>query len=350
MNNQNQYLIILKGTNKHFATSEFKHLFQLYYKEKIQLHQLKNTYYHLTTPQTLNPNDPIFKRLTFTKHLSKIIFQGNFDILQTKLPTLNLAQTHQNKKFAVAVSKIDKKIKIQHTTKQLAKPLYYQLNQPTVDLTNYQIRFHYSFTTENTLYLSEEIYHNDMEYLQRMPKYRPIVMPYTLKSDMARAAINLLNLKQGKILDPFCGIGGILLEAYDMNFEIIGNDISWNDLQYFKQNFDHYYPNSFKTGKITQTLADSSTQFLKENTIDGIISDIPYGKSCRKLGTNLYENFLKSAQKYLKPNARIVIIYANFLEFKRLAKKYFNEIEEIDHYINKSMTRHILVLENSKLN
>ena len=54
-------------------------------------------------------------------------------------------------------------------------------------------------------------------------------MPYTLKSDIARASLNLLNLKENSIvLDPFCGIGGILLEAEDLNFKVIGNDISWN--------------------------------------------------------------------------------------------------------------------------
>ena len=189
-----------------------------------------------------------------------------------------------------------------------------------------------------------KIFENDKDYLTRMPKLRPIKMPYTLKSDMARAAINMLKLKEGIILDPFCGIGGILLEATDMGFEIIGNDISWNDLKYFKKNFDHYYP---KTSYI-RILADSKTQFLKENTVDAIVTDIPYGKCSRKLGTDLYEKFLQSAKQYLKPNKRLVIIYANFTQFKPLALKYFDEVVEIEEYINKSMTRHILVLENRR--
>lgn len=177
-----------------------------------------------------------------------------------------------------------------------------------------------------------------------MPKLRPVAMPYTLKSDMARCAVNLLKLKSGIVLDPFCGIGGILLEAYDMNFQIIGNDISWNDLQYTKTNFNYYFPDA----KYQLSLADSKTQFLKKNTIDGIVSDIPYGKCSRKLGDDLYENFLISAREYLKKDGRMVLIYANFNEIKTLAKKYFLIIDEIDEYINKSMTRHILILENKK--
>ena len=41
---------------------------------------------------------------------------------------------------------------------------------------------------------------------------------------------------------------------------------------------------------------------------------------------------------YLKPGKRMVVIYANFLEFKELTLKYFDEVCEIEEYINKSMT------------
>lgn len=50
----------------------------------------------------------------------------------------------------------------------------------------------------------------------------------------------------------------------------------------------------------------------------------------------------------LKKNSRMVIIFANFVEFRDLALKYFNEVKTINQYINKSMTRHIIVLENTK--
>jgi len=343
-----QYFIILKGTNKDFATTEFEELFNLYYNEKITLKQIKNVYYIFNSKTKLNSEDKIFKRLTFTKHLSELHYKGNFENLKSQIKNIEISKNHEGKSFAINSSRISKKFKLPIELKELAAPIFDEFQHPKVDLKNFKVRFHYFFENKETFYFTTEIYHNEMDYLERMPKFRPVVMPYTLKSDMARGAINLLNLKEGTILDPFCGIGGILLEAYDMDFKIVGNDISWNDLKYFKKNFEHYFPESFKNNRVIRTLADSSTQFLKENTIDGIVSDIPYGKCCRRLGDNLYEDFLKSAKHYLKPEARLVIIYANFLEFKNITKKYFTEIKEIDHYINKSMTRHILVLKNTK--
>ena len=79
--------------------------------------------------------------------------------------------------------------------------------------------------------------------------------------------------------------------------------------------------------------------------MDGIVTDIPYGRASRRLGLDLYDKFLKNAYNMLKNGHRLVVIYANFVEFRDLALKYFHEIKQIDQYINKSMTRHMLILE-----
>jgi tRNA (guanine10-N2)-dimethyltransferase len=347
-----EYFVILKGMNKEFATAEFETLFYLYYNQKPKLEQISNVYYKFSSDIELKSEDEIFKRLTFTKHVSILNFHGNLEDLKKQISTFEISKHYEGKTFAVNASRMVKTFELPDSLRTLAAPVYDEFKSGKVSLKQFGIRFHYFYDSPENFYFVSEIYHNSMDYLERMPKYRPVVMPYTLKSDMARAAINLLGMKDKNsvLLDPFCGIGGILLEGYDMGFKILGNDISWNDLKYFKQNFEHYFPDSFKSGQVKRTLADSSTQFLKENSIDGIVSDIPYGKSCRRLGDDLYNDFLRSATTYLKPGAKLVIIYANFLEFKDIAKKYFTEVMEIDHYINKSMTRHILVLENNKNN
>lgn len=339
----NTYILILKGTNKDLATTEFETLFKTYYNKTIKLKQIHNTIYTFKSEILITKSDEFLTRLTFTNHLSISTFKGTFEKFQKEIPNLNLSK-YDGKEFAVKQTRIKKDFQPKIQAKFLAKPIFDSFKNPKINLEKPKIEFYFFFESENKFYFAEKIYENNKDYLRRMPKLRPVVMPYTLKSDMARASINLLALKNGTILDPFCGIGGILLEAKDMNFEIIGNDISWNDLKYFKQNFNHFFPNS----KYNITLADSRTQFLKENSIDAIVSDIPYGRASRKLGTDLYEQFLISSKKYLKPNARMILIYANFVEFKQLALKQFKEIKEIDQYINKSMTRHILILENNK--
>ncbi len=340
----NDYFLILKGNNKDFATNEFETLWNLYFNEKIKLERVQNTIYFFNSQTLIQREHPLLRRLTFTNYLGKLLFRGdNFEKYFETISKMDFSYL-ENKSFGVEQKTFrqDKLIE----SKELARPIWESLKSPKVDLKKPNIWFkNFQLTNSKEIIFTEEIYTNEKEYLGRMPKLRPVAMPYTLKADMARGASNLLNLKErAVVLDPFAGIGGILLEAYDLGYEVIGNDISWKDLNYLKQNFKHYFPDA----QITLTCSDSRQRIFAQNSIDGIVSDIPYGRACRRLGVDLYDKFLQNAKFYLKENSRIVLIYANFVEFKEIALKYFNEVVEINQYINKSMTRHILVLENSK--
>jgi len=346
----NNYFVILKGNNKKLAIKEIEVLWKIYFNEKINLEKLQNVLYSFSSKNKIQNKNRInfLKRLTYTNYIGIEIINGeNIFQIENNFKKLNLDK-YSNKTFLVRFKKSKSGLqnREKNSEKDFAKIIWDNLSNPKIDLKNPKIEFNpIIFENSKNIPICEKLFENKKDYEKRMPKLRPIKKPYTLKSDMGRASINLLNLKEGIILDPFCGIGGILLESEEMGFKTIGNDISFNDLKDMKTNFNHYFKNS----NFKRILADSSTQFLKENTIDGIVCDIPYGKSSRKLGENLYEDFLKQSKKYLKPNKRIVIIYANFLEFKNLALKHFEEIDEIEEYINKSMTRYILILKNSKL-
>lgn len=342
----NKYLVVLKGENKLFATREFESLWDIYFNQKITLKQLQNTLYFFESEFLLDSNCILLKRLTFTNIISLVLYED-----ETLVNLLNSIQYEKisfsdNFTFSV-ISKFFSEQKEEN--KVLAKPIWDNLKNPKVNLKNPDYIFNYFGVDLNEnkslFFLSKQLYENNKDYLLRMPKLRPIKRPYTLKADMARAAINLLGLKEGEVLlDPFCGIGGILLEGYDMSLDIKGNDISKVDLDLLKENFEFFYPNA----KYELTQFDCSKEFGEENSVDGIVTDIPYGRACRKLGDNLYEEFFKNAKRLLKPNKKMVIIYANFNSAKDLALKYFNENVEITEYINKSMTRHILVLINNK--
>ena len=337
----NRYYLILKGMNKDFAISEFSTLWNLYLEEKIKLEQVQNVLYTFKSKHTISSEETFLSRLTFTNYLGLELFRGNsFDEYKSILSKLDFSFL-EGKTFGIEQKTFGQGEII--PSKELAHPIWDSLESPKVNLKHPQTWFvNFQLPNSKDFIFTKGIYKNDKEYLERMPKLRPVAMPYTLKSDMARAACNLLNLKEESIvLDPFCGIGGILLEAYDLGFEVMGNDISFNDLELLRKNFKHYYPKA----QYSLTCKDSSHPIFAPNSIDGIVSDIPYGRSSRKLGIDLYKNFLENARNYLKPGSRMVIIYANFVEFKELALQYFKEVQEIDQYINKSMTRHILVLE-----
>lgn len=345
-----EYILVLKGTNKAQSIFEFENLWNVYYNEKISLSQLDNTYFFFRTNNELKKDDLWVNRLTFTNFIYEVILQSHrLDDFKEEIKKVDFSRFY-DKNFSAKIKKVNFDNN-EFEFDDYLKPIWKKFENPQVNLKNPDFEFFYFHNNNDSnfkLRFAFKIFENTKNYLVRMPKLRPVKKPYTLKSDMARAAINYLNIKNGVVLDPFCGIGGILLEAYDMDFEVVGNDINYNDLKHMKTNFDYFFPDN-NDEKISRSCADSRKQFLKENSIDGIVTDIPYGKSSRLLGEDLYDDFLKMAKIYLKPNKRIVVIYANFTPFKDLALKYFSEVIEIEEYINKSMTRYILVLENSKL-
>lgn len=341
MNEKHQYLIIIQGSNFKFFYEEFKSLFKLYFEnETFSLNKIKNTLYKLDTSFQLPSKDhEFFSRITLTKGVFELLASGSeFDAL---LENLHIRPHLYSDSFAVDQISIKTKPNISNST--LAFPVGKQLNHMRANLKQPKHLFCYIFTPD-AIYFTHSIFQNTKTYLKRMPVKRAVNKPYTLKSDMSRACINLLQVKSDEyVLDPFCGIGGIILEGLDMNMKMIGNDINAKDLEHTKTNCNH-----FQLSKPQLYNCDATSQFLDFNSIDGIVSDIPYGRSSRKLGVDLYEGFLQSAQKMLKKDKRMVIIYGCFTNFKPIAVKYFEEVGEIEQYMNSSLTRYILILKNSK--
>lgn len=336
-----EFIAILRGNNKELAKSELSNLWKTYLEEEIKLEEVKNTLIKIKASCIPSKDSHFLHRLAYTHYLGIKHFHGHsLDELQASIDP-QIIKKNDGKTFSIRTRKAKPKISSMIPEKSFAPLIWDMLENPKVNLDNPEVEYSAIYFEENSFYFCEKIFENKKKFLDRMPKKRPAVKPYTLKSDIARGCINLLNSDKGLLLDPFCGIGGVLLEGYDMGFEVIGNDISWNDLKYTQQNFDYFFPEA----KYYLTLAETEKMFIKENSIDGIVTDIPYGKSCRMEGDSLYKKFVENSHKMLKKKGRMVVVYATFIDFKEIAKERFNVVEEIEEYINKSMVRKILVLE-----
>ena len=75
----------------------------------------------------------------------------------------------------------------------------------------------------------------------RRPRVRPYFYPGVLLPRLARAAVNLTRVKAEELLlDPFCGTGGILLEAGLLGATIMGSDVDGRMVFGTKMNLDYY--------------------------------------------------------------------------------------------------------------
>lgn len=210
-----------------------------------------------------------------------------------------------------------------------------------VDLTNSKKKFFGLLTGEK--FLLGLHFFGKLDLAERQPKMRPVFHPSTMDPKLARCMVNLARAEKGRLfLDPFCGIGGILIEAGLMGCNIIGCD---RDLRMVKgtiQNLKHY--NLDHGGVISADARDNP--FIPTKNI---ATDPPYGKNSSSLGIeleSLFRDALSSAFDSLIPNGFISISSPKGAKLKEYGEEAGFKLKEThDLYVHRSLTREILVFE-----
>ncbi len=128
---------------------------------------------------------------------------------------------------------------------------------------------------------------------ERWPQNRPCFHPSSLVPTLARVLINLSRVKEGETLyDPFCGVGGILIEAGLMGIKVLGSDIREDFIECARKNLEYYGIKDYQL-----KVCDAKELCFEE--FDVIVTDPPYGRYSKiekaKSIIELYRKFLESA-------------------------------------------------------
>ena len=227
---------------------------------------------------------------------------------------------------------------------------------PKVNLKNPKTPIEF-LITKNKIYavkLIKELKHN---FESRKAHKRPQLHPTALHPKLARCLINLTGAEK-EIMDPFCGAGGILIEAGLMNLRPVGYDLYKDMINRAKINLEHYKIKNYRL------INDDALKIKKK--YDYIATDLPYGLNTSiwvKKGSknkkiplkqtnkreklenleDFYLGFLKNLKRIMKKRA--VVIFPHYVDYKKLIKKANLELEkEFSQYIHGSLTRKIIVL------
>src|SRR3989338_9373210 len=129
---------------------------------------------------------------------------------------------------------------IQEIERKLGGMIWDTLKKPVVDLEHPDTLIHFFFIG-NIVYAGLRLWKNDNAFLQRKAQLRPGFYPASLDPQLALGIVNLSSAKKNAVvLDPFCGTGGILLEAALSGRKAVGFDISPWMLKKCTQNLKHY--------------------------------------------------------------------------------------------------------------
>lgn len=234
-----------------------------------------------------------------------------------------------------------KKINSQDAVKSLAG-VYTKNNKVSLEKPDNEIR---ALITDEKVYVGLKLFEvNRSIFEERKVQNRPFFSPISLHPRVARGLVNISCVKKDELLlDPFCGTGGILLEAGLMGVRVAGSDIEKKMVKGCKQTLEAY---GIKNFDLFCTDIGCIDQYI--DSVGAVVTDLPYGKSTTTKGediNSLYDRAFESIKKVLKTGKRAVIGLPNPNSIE-LGKKYFTLIEIHEFKAHKSLTRYFAVFEN----
>ena len=172
----------------------------------------------------------------------------------------------------------------------------------------------------------------------RHVKHRAHFAPVSLHPRYARTLVNLAQVREGeRAADPFCGTGGLLLEAGLVGARVLGGDLDPRMAAGTRAELD-------RLGIRDAQVAEHDVGELPEwaPQVDAVVSDPPYGRSSttnREAMDKLYDRFFAAAHEALRPGGRLALIFPSDALRQRAAQT-FRLVEAHDQRVHRSMTRH----------
>ena len=173
------------------------------------------------------------------------------------------------------------------------------------------------FIDESNQKLYHTIWTHDFKHWIDKDRHMPRVNARAgmLPPKIARSMINLVPLDpQGKtLLDPFCGSGRVLVEAAEMGYQVLGLDISNDQVEDTRINLKHLGV----TAQVQVHDAVHASDLFHEE-IDAIVTEPYLGKPNLRpdqaeyavIGLKkLYLGALKDWHKILKPHGYVVMVF-----------------------------------------
>jgi tRNA (guanine10-N2)-dimethyltransferase len=211
----------------------------------------------------------------------------------------------------------------------------------SVCLRNPEVEYR-AILSEDRCYFGKVLYSfNRGMYDSRNPGKRDFFHPGVMMPRMARALVNIAGIQQGDtLLDPFCGTGGILIEAALLGARAVGCDFDPRMVLGSKKNL----------AGSELVLADVTHLPVRDHAIDAVVTDFPYGQSvCIKKADSmdkLYGDALAGIRRVLKKGKKAVIV--THRDISAIAAEHFTVAERHNQRVHKSLTRHILILRNEQ--
>jgi len=165
---------------------------------------------------------------------------------------------------------------------------------------------------------------------------RRFARPISVHPKFARALVNLSRAPTGGLLlDPFCGTGGILLEASRLGMRALGSDISREMIEGARTSLRAL------EAEAHLATADAGTPPWRDGRVLAVASDLPYGRATSTHGeplTRLYDRAFAGFAQVLPRGgfAAVVVPTGRAVE---IGERHLELVERHEYRVHRSLTR-----------
>ena len=287
----------------------------------------------------------LIKRLGYTHEVHQIIKKSTTNDLNEDVEDIDWSYYIKDT-FAVRVKRFFSKIDTVATERKVGSIILNNTRNIKVNLDKPTslIRL---VAFEDTVYIAIEKYKLDKKHFEDIkPHKRPFFYPGSMSPKLARCMVNLSRVKKGDLLlDPFCGTGGILIEAGLIGCKVVGSDIYWKMKNGTAINLEFCGIKDYKTFNL------DVRELKMYEKVASVVTDPPYGISTSTGnidGDDIFKEFFNAIYDNMKDDAYLCIASPHYVDLKPMMDEVgFKLVEEYEIKMHRSLTRIISVIRKN---
>ena len=282
------------------------------------------------------------KRLGYTHEVHEIIIASTIEKLNDDVSSIDWSG-YIDETFAVRVKRFQSGIDTVATERKMGSLILENCDNIKVNLNKPKSLIRV-VAFEDTVYVAiERIKLNKKHFEETKPHKRPFFYPGSMSPKLARCMVNLSRVTEGQlVLDPFCGTGGILIEAGLIGCRVVGSDIYWKMKNGTAINLEHYGITDYRTFNL------DVRELKMYEKVAAVVTDPPYGISTTTGdvdGEDIIKEFYKSIYDNMKDDAYLCMASPHFIDLKPMVDEVgFEIVEQYGIKMHRSLTRIISVI------
>ena len=282
------------------------------------------------------------RRLGYTHEIHEIIKKTTVDDFDNDMSSIDWAG-YIDETFAVRVKRFKSEIDTVAYERRAGSLILGNCDGIKVNLTKPKSLVRIVAFRDDLFVAIERIKLNKKHFEDSKPHKRPFFYPGSMNPKLARCMVNLSRVKEGQlVLDPFCGTGGILIEAGLIGCKVVGSDIYWKMKNGTSINLDYYGIADYRTFNL------DVRELKMYEKVASVVTDPPYGISTSTGdidGDDIFKEFFKAIYDNMLDDAYLCMASPHYVDLKPMADEVgFEIVEQYGIKMHRSLTRIISVI------